>query len=188
MALERAAEPERRIQRVPEAVDERTSAAGLRAIATLEAAKGIAVIVLMFVVLVIHRHATTIAEHLLFHLHIDLDRKVAHHILEGAQKLSDTRLLTIILGALVYAAGRFTESWGLWHRRVWAEWFALLSGTMYLPWELLKLIEHPSWIHWLVITTNVAIVVYMAYVRVSCLIGTRKTGCANTAVAAARAN
>lgn len=175
MIIEPPATPaDHRPVRVPEALDTRTSTAGLRAIATLEAGKGIAVIALMFVVLAIHRHAETIAEHLLFHLHVDLDRKLAHQILQGAQRLTDTRLLTIVLAALVYAAGRFIESWGLWHRRVWAEWFALLSGGMYLPLELLRLIQHPNWIHWLVILTNTAIVIYMAYVRVCSLAAHRR--------------
>lgn len=153
----------------PQAIDDRSSAAGLRAIATLEAIKGSAVLALMFLVVAIHRHAEIIAEHMLFHLHMNLDRHLAHQILHGAQKLTDTRLLTIILGAVVYCAGRYIEAWGLWHRRVWAEWFAMLSGVMYLPWELLRLIEHPSWFHWLLILTNVVIVAYMVKVRICSL-------------------
>lgn len=169
LVAEAAYETEREHRHAPHAVDERSSAAGLRAVAMLEGIKGSAVVVLMFVVLAIHRHAEIIAEHMLFHLHIDLDRHLAHQILHGAQKLTDTRLLTIVLAAIVYCSGRYIEAWGLWHRRVWAEWFALLSGGMYLPWEVLKLIQHPSWIHWLLILTNVVIIVYMAKVRICSL-------------------
>jgi len=53
----------------------------------------------------------------------------------------------------------------LWHRRVWAEWFALLSGTLYLPWEIYSVSMHPSILHYLVFAANLAIVLYMLYIR-----------------------
>ncbi|MBV9082237.1 MAG: DUF2127 domain-containing protein, partial [Acidobacteriaceae bacterium] len=102
----------------PVAVDERTSAAGLRAVATLEAIKGIAVIVLMAIVLLVHKHAEDLAENLLFHLHINPDRHVSQAFLNAASRLSDTRLLTITAAAVLYSAVRFVEGWGLWNRRV----------------------------------------------------------------------
>jgi len=151
---------------LPPALDDRTSRAGLRAVATFEAAKGIAVVALMFVLFGVHSHAEYIAENLLFHLHIDLDRRFAHEVMTAALRLSDTRLLTIAAAALSYATVRFVEAWGLWNRRVWAEWFALLSGAMYVPLEVLRLAQHPNWIHVAVLVINVAIVLYMLYVRI----------------------
>ena len=150
----------------PPGVDERSSRAGLRTVATFEAGKGVAVIALMFVVFGIHRHAESIAEHLMFHLHIDLDRHFAHEVMTAATRLSDTRLITIAAAALSYAAVRFVEAWGLWNRRVWAEWFALLSGAMYIPLEVLRMAQHPNWIHFAVLVINITIVLYMLYVRV----------------------
>ena len=61
---------------------------------------------------------------------------------------------------------RFIEAYGLWHMRVWAEWFALLSGGIYLPWEILELIERPTRLHWALFLSNVVIVSYMLYIRV----------------------
>jgi uncharacterized membrane protein (DUF2068 family) len=151
---------------VHSAIDDRSSRAGLRTVASFEAAKGVAVLALMFVLFAVHRHAELIAEHLLFHLHIDLDRHVAHDVLAAATRLSDTRLWTIAAAALSYTTVRVVEAWGLWNRRVWAEWFALLSGAMYVPLELLRLIQHPNSIHVAVLSINVLIVVYMLYVRV----------------------
>lgn len=151
----------------PVAIDERTSAAGLRAIASLEAIKGLAVIALGIVLLFVHTHAEDYVSSLLFHLHIDPDRRLATALLNAAEKLSDARLLTIAAAAFSYAAVRFVESWGLWHRRVWAEWFALLSGALYLPWECLKLAERMDWERAGVLIVNVIIVLYMLYVRLS---------------------
>jgi uncharacterized membrane protein (DUF2068 family) len=149
------------------AVDERSSRAGLRAVATFEAAKGIAVLGLGILLLFMHTHAEDYASSLLFHLHIDPDRRFAHALLDAAVTVTDARLLTIALAVLSYATVRFVEAWGLWNRRVWAEWFALLSGTLYLPWECLKLMERVDWQRVGVLAINVAIILYMLYVRIS---------------------
>src|SRR5579875_1297877 len=117
----------------PSAIDERSSRAGLRAVATFEAAKGVAVVALGIFLLFVHTHAEDFTASLLFHLHIDPDRKVSHALLNAAEQLSDAHLLTIVAAVLSYATVRFVEAWGLWNRRIWAEWFALLSGTLYLP-------------------------------------------------------
>jgi uncharacterized membrane protein (DUF2068 family) len=114
-----------------------------------------------------HTHAEDMASSLLFHLHIDPDRRIAQALLTAAERLNDTRLITIAAAALSYTAVRFIEAWGLWNRRVWAEWFALLSGCLYLPWECLKLAERIDWQRLGVLIINVVIILYMLYVRVT---------------------
>lgn len=155
-----------RIPAGPPAVDDHTSTAGLRAIATLEAVKGIGVVLLLLILFGVHRHAENMMEDLLYHLHIDPDRRAAQAVLHAADRLTDMRLWTIAIAALSYATVRFVESWGLWHRRVWAEWFALLSGALYLPWEALKVAERASWVHISILAINVIIVLYMLWVRI----------------------
>lgn len=150
----------------PVAVDERTSAAALRAIATLEAVKGLAVLLLGIILLFVHKHVEDFTESLLFHLHVDLDRRVGHAVMRAAMKLTDARLITILVAATSYATVRFIEAWGLWHRRVWAEWFALLSGALYLPWEILRIAERPDWDRVGLLIVNIGIVLYMLVIRI----------------------
>lgn len=150
----------------PPAVDERSSAAGLRVVASFEALKGIAVLGLGIALLVVRKHAEVLTESLLFHLHIDPDRRLAHMLLSAATRLSDARLLTIAGAMVTYCTVRFIEAWGLWNRRVWAEWFALLSGAMYLPWEILKIAERADWERIGVLLVNIAIILYMLEIRV----------------------
>jgi len=149
----------------PLAVDEHSSAAALRAIATFEALKGIVVLLLAVALVFVHRHVEDFTENLLYHLHIDLDRRIGHTLMSAASKLSDVRLLTILLAAASYATVRFIEGWGLWHRRVWAEWFALLSGTLYLPWEIIRIVERADWERIGVLVVNIGIVLYMLAIR-----------------------
>jgi uncharacterized membrane protein (DUF2068 family) len=67
---------------------------------------------------------------------------------------------------MVYAIVRFAEAYGLWNDREWAEWFALLSGAMYLPWEMYSLMRHPLPVKWAILLANLAIVLYMLFLRV----------------------
>ena len=152
--------------REPQAVDQDSSAVGLRAVASFAAFKGVTVVLLGVALLAVHRNAEDLAANLLYHLHIDPDKRLAHVLMDAATKVSDTRLWTIIAAALSYASVRFIESWGLWNRRVWAEWFALLSGAMYLPWEILKLAERVDWERVGVLGINLMIVLYMLWIRV----------------------
>jgi uncharacterized membrane protein (DUF2068 family) len=150
----------------PAALDAHTSSAGLRTVAGFEAAKGIGVILLAVILILVHKHAEDFAEHILFGLHIDVDRKFGEAVMNAALKVSDARLITILAAAAVYSSVRFVEAWGLWHRRVWAEWFAMLSGLMYLPWEILKIIERVDWERVGLLAVNICIIVYMVSIRI----------------------
>jgi uncharacterized membrane protein (DUF2068 family) len=150
----------------PKAIDTRASEVGLRAVAAFEAFKGLIVLLLLVALLAVHQRIEDYAEDLLYHLHIDFDRNYAQRILEGASRLSDSPLWTVGIAATLYAMVRFVEAWGLWNRRVWAEWFALLSGALYLPWELMKVAERATWEHVAILCTNIVIVLYMLFIRI----------------------
>jgi|SRR5271165_673525 len=153
---------------VPLAVDERSSKVGLRTVAAFEAAKGAVVLLLGLGLLsLLHKDVELAAEQLLEHLHINPDHRLSHAFLNAASRTTDSRLWTIAGAAAAYATVRFTEAWGLWNRRVWAEWFALLSGCLYLPWELTKVVERTNFLHVGLLLVNLAIVLYMLYIRVA---------------------
>jgi uncharacterized membrane protein (DUF2068 family) len=155
------------IVRSPQALDQEASKAGLRTVATIEALKGIIVLLLGLALLgLVHKDAEDVAENFLEHLHINPDRRLAQALLHSASRLTDSRLWAIAGAAVIYAAVRFTEAWGLWNRRVWAEWFALLSGALYLPLEILKVVERPNWAHLGILAANLCILLYMVQIRI----------------------
>ena len=63
--------------------------------------------------------------------------------------------------AAFYAALRFIEAYGLWRARRWAEWFAALSGAVYVPIEIYEVWQRLTWVRLTVLTVNLAIVAYM---------------------------
>lgn len=113
----------------------------------------------------LHKDVEDVAENLLFRLHMNSEHRVGHAIVNAASKLTDARLWGIAAAAAADAAVRFVAAWGLWNRRVWAEWFVLLSGALYLPLETMKLAERANWLHIAVFAGNIAIVLYMLYIR-----------------------
>ena len=136
----------------------------LRGIATLEVAKGMIVLFAAFGVLfLVHRDPWDVADGLLRLLHISPDHHFAQVFLDWADSLTDAKLWAVAAAALAYSVLRFLEAYGLWYARAWAEWIALISGSLYLPYEIYKLIRRQSPFHIAVLLVNLAIVLYMAY-------------------------
>src|SRR5919112_1691773 len=143
-------------------------AAGVRAIAFFEALKGTRVVVAGFGLLaLVHRDLEDLAERLVRHSHLNPASHYPRVFVEAAAHTSDSRLRTLAALAFAYSVVRFVEAYGLWHMRAWAEWFAILSGCLYLPVELYELVERPTHLRGLVLFFNAVIVAYLLYVRLS---------------------
>jgi len=143
----------------------RTNLQVLRGIATLEVTKGMIVLLAAIGILLMVRSEDPwdIADGLLRLLHISPDHHFAQVFLDWADSLTTAKLWTVAAAALAYSVLRFIEAYGLWYARAWAEWIALISGTLYLPFEIYKLIHKQSLFHVSVLLINLAVVLYMAY-------------------------
>ncbi len=142
--------------------------AGLRTVAFLEALKGVLALLVAYALIhMIHREVDfgDVAERILHFLHIGLHHRLAQQFLDAAGKLSDTRVATVLGLAVAYATLRFIEGYGLWKQRAWAEWLAIISGCLYIPFEIEHLIRRPSQLHWVVLLINILVVLYIAWVR-----------------------
>jgi len=136
---------------------------GLRAVATVEATKGVLVLLLGFGLLsLIHKNLEDVAERLTEILRINPEGKLSSVFLNLANHATDKTLWVLATGALVYATVRAIEAFGLWRGREWAQWFALLSGALYLPGKMYSLLRHPSGLKWGVLVTNAVVIMFMA--------------------------
>jgi uncharacterized membrane protein (DUF2068 family) len=143
-------------------------AAGVRAIAFFEALKGTLVVVAGFGLLaLVHRDLEDLAERLVRHSHLNPASHYPRVFIEAAARTSDSRLRTLAALAFAYSTVRFVEAYGLWKMRAWAEWFAIVSGCIYLPVEAYELIEKPTLVRAGVLIMNALIVAYLLYVRFS---------------------
>jgi uncharacterized membrane protein (DUF2068 family) len=145
-----------------------THRAGLRTVAVLEALKGCLAMVIAYALVAMRRRDVDFgeaAEHILFFFHINPEHHWSQQVVHAADKMSIPSIAMIWGIALSYAILRFLEGYGLWRQRAWAEWLAIISGCLYLPFEIYKLIRHPNAFHWAILGINILVVLYIAWVR-----------------------
>jgi uncharacterized membrane protein (DUF2068 family) len=140
-------------------------ARGVRLIAVFEALKGTLVLVAGFGLLsLVHRDLQAIAERLVRHSHLDPARHYPRVFIEAASHTGDSRLRFLAALAFLYAVVRLVEAYGLWHMKVWAEWFAIIAGSVYLPVELYEIFKRVTWMRATVLLINAFIVAYLVHV------------------------
>jgi uncharacterized membrane protein (DUF2068 family) len=130
----------------------------------LEALKGGVVFIVGFGLLsFLGRDAEVFAEHLVNRLHLNPAHHYPQIFIHTMADLTNTHLWLIAGFSALYAAVRFAEAYGLWHERRWAEWFAALSGSVYIPIELYELAQRITWLRATALVLNVVIVGYMVW-------------------------
>lgn len=149
---------------VQEKLEHRRRLQALRSVALLEFAKGVAV--LAAAISLYWLDPSDVADAFLSFLHVNPDHHLARMLMGLADRLSDIAEWQVLLGACSYSGLRFAEAYGLWKARAWAEWIALISGAVYLPFEVRLLAHRVSLFHVAVLVVNVAIVLFMFYLRI----------------------
>jgi uncharacterized membrane protein (DUF2068 family) len=139
---------------------------GVRTVAVFEALKGVLVLVAGFGLLsLVHRDLEEVAEHLVRISHLNPAYHYPRIFIEAATHTDNNRLKLFAAIAFLYSSLRFIEAYGLWRARAWAEWFAIISGGAYLPFEIMELVRKPTFIRAGVLIVNAIIVLYLIYVR-----------------------
>jgi uncharacterized membrane protein (DUF2068 family) len=141
---------------------------GLRTVAVFEAFKGVVALVSAYFLISWIRHDVDFeyaASHILFSLHISPNHRWSREFLNAANQISGINLAMIATIAIAYATLRFAEGYGLWRQRAWAEWLAIVSGCIYIPFEIDRVIRRPNALHWTILGINILVVLYIAWVR-----------------------
>ena len=135
----------------------------MRAIACIEAAKGLLVVLAATALLsLVHEDLNRLAAELVRHSHLNPAAKYPHIFLDAVSRLDEPRLLWLSAGAAGYALLRFAEAWGLYRERAWAEWLAAGGAAIYLPPEIVELVREPSAAGAAVFAINLVVVTVMA--------------------------
>jgi uncharacterized membrane protein (DUF2068 family) len=130
----------------------------------LEGLKGGLVLGLGFgIVVLIHGDLAGTAERLVEHLHLDPASHYCQVFLGAVDAMTDLQLWWLAVAAFVYATVRFLEAYGLWRQQRWAEWFALVTGAIYIPFELYELCRGVTWTKLTVLIINMLVVGYIAF-------------------------
>ncbi|HEY0459980.1 MAG TPA: DUF2127 domain-containing protein [Pyrinomonadaceae bacterium] len=135
---------------------------GVHVIAIFEAVKGTLGLIAGFGILsLIHRDIAEFADDLVEVLHLNSEGHLAHRIVETVTRLNPSNIKVFFFLALLYSAVRFIEAYGLWRLRAWAEWFAIISGSLYVPVEIYEIFQKPTVFRVLILLANIAIVLYL---------------------------
>ena len=134
-----------------------------KAVAIFEATKGLLVLVAGLGLLEgIHKDVQAAAEDLVAHLHLNPASRVPRIFLHLAARATDRRIIGLAIGAALYAAFRFAEAYGLWKGKRWAEWLALISAAIYIPFELRGMYHRPNGLAAVALVVNLIVVMVMA--------------------------
>ncbi|MDQ6787922.1 MAG: DUF2127 domain-containing protein [Acidobacteriota bacterium] len=143
-----------------------TTTRGVHLIAIFEAFKGLLGIAAIFGLLSLrHKDLQESAVNLINHLHFDPSGELAQKFIETAGQINDSNIAAVVVLCIAYVIIRFTEAYGLWFLKAWAEWFAIISGSLYIPFEIYKLLQKPTFTRAAILLFNVAIVIYLWYFR-----------------------
>lgn len=113
--------------------------------------------------LLVHQDVEAVAERLLEHLHLNPAHHYPQIFLQIATGATPSGLRIVALGALLYALVRLTEAAGLWHDKRWAEWLGVVTGLVYVPFEVLALVRRLSIGPVVALVANIGIVAYLAW-------------------------
>lgn len=142
-------------------------ARGLHVVALFEGAKGLLVLVAGFGLLsYLHKDIHQAAVRLVEHVHLNPASHYPQIFLDLTARLNDTRLWGIAIAAFMYFVVRIVEAVGLWKGKSWAEWFAVLTGGMYIPVELYEVVQAVTWPRVTVLAINLGVVCYLLSVMI----------------------
>lgn len=144
----------------------------LRAVALFEALKGVlAIAAALGLLAFLHRDLQHFADELVELLRLHADGRFALSITAAVQRASEFHAATVVAVAGGYAALRLFEAYGLWHSRAWAEWFAVVGGGLYIPFEVEHLVHGH---HRLITLSALAINLLIVAVMVRALLARRR--------------
>ncbi len=137
----------------------------VRGIAIIEGLKGLLVLLVGFGLMSLaHHDVERFLVEVVRHIHLNPASHYPRIFIEAATSATNSRLWLFALAAFIYAAARLIEAYGLWKQRYWAEVFAVLSGSIYLPVEIYQLVEQATPARITVLAINSAIVAYLSFI------------------------
>ena len=157
----------RQQKKAPKKASGKSHARGLHVVALFEGAKGLLVLVAGFGVLsFIHKDIHEAAMRLVMHFHLNPASHYPRIFLDLTESVNDTKLWSMAIAAAMYFVVRMVEAVGLWQRKAWAEWFAVLTGGMYIPVEMYEVVRSVTWPRVTVLVINLGVVSYLLFVLI----------------------
>jgi uncharacterized membrane protein (DUF2068 family) len=138
---------------------------GLNAIALLEGIKGVlALLVAIGVNALAGQDLYQLTEQVLRQWSLSPSHHYLALFLDLVRKLTRQSLTWVTLFAFLYASSRFVMAYGLWNKLRWTEWFAFISGSLYIPFELYAISQSPNLVNFSILAFNLMVITYLYWV------------------------
>jgi uncharacterized membrane protein (DUF2068 family) len=111
----------------------------------------------------LHKDLVDVVTRFIIDLGRDPEGHFANLILERVAMIDPHRLKEISIAIFAGAALHLIEGIGLVLRKVWAEYVTLILTASFLPWELIEIIRHVTWIKILLTLVNIAVLIYLIF-------------------------
>jgi uncharacterized membrane protein (DUF2068 family) len=135
---------------------------GLEAIAIFKLAKGALLLIVGFgASRLVHADVYAWALRWVNSLHADPDSRYIHWLLQKLMFVDESTIRHLRVGTFVYAALVITEGCGLLAQQVWAEYLTVIATAALVPVEIYEMVKHFTTLKLVVITVNIALVVYL---------------------------
>ncbi len=109
----------------------------------------------------LHRDIAETVMHWVDILRVDPDNRYIHRLLTHVLSVTPAQLKAASVGTFIYAGLLLTEGTGLLLRKLWAEYFTIVTTAGLIPLEIYELARHLTPAKIWVFLINVAIVVYL---------------------------
>jgi uncharacterized membrane protein (DUF2068 family) len=153
--------------RTHRSADNKKHTRGLHIVALFEGFKGVLVLLVGFELLTyIHKDVHEAALRLVEHFQLNPAAHYPRIFLDLTEHINDTKLWSMAIAAALYFIVRMVEAVGLWMRKTWAEWFAVLTGGLYIPVEIYEIIRRVTWPRVTVLAVNIGVVCYLLIVLI----------------------
>lgn len=138
----------------------------LRAIGSMELIKGLAVFAgALWLFLDSQRDFVATATALVNVLHVAPGGRFASWLLDLVSQVTPEKVRSVALIGFAYSGLRFIEAYGLLTARIWAEWFAILSCAIFIPFEIAEILRESTVFRWGLLLLNSAILAYLVHIR-----------------------
>jgi uncharacterized membrane protein (DUF2068 family) len=94
-------------------------------------------------------------------LRVDPDNRIVHSLIARVISVTPKQLAAASVGTFIYAALLLTEGIGLLLRKLWAEYFTIITTAGLIPLEVYEIHRRLTSVKIVVLLLNVAIVIYL---------------------------
>jgi uncharacterized membrane protein (DUF2068 family) len=110
-----------------------------------------------------HKDLVDVVSDFIVNIGRDPEGHFANLILDKVALIDPHRLKQISMAVFAGAGLHIIEGVGLVLRKVWAEYITLILTASFLPWEMIEIVRHLTWIRVVLLLVNLAVVIYLVF-------------------------